>query len=588
MRIRQLILKNFRSHRETLLDLDRFNFIRGANGCGKSSIQMALEYLFTGRCRLTDGAGRGAEALIRIGEKELEVSATLEGGETISRRRTRKSQMVEINGKRVPVDTAESFLTKHFGPTDTLAAVMNVGHFGEMSETEQRRALAQMIAAGKTDILDEIRHALRDINEEMPRLESVTDIEAAYKRFCDLHAEAIFALKDSVQPEKCATLSASQRVESAQELPRVPQQQMGWLALLKSDADTCWRNAQPASRQADEEMDYSLLEIPSLWEDEQLHQGDSPTECAKELRRNLADLAAEREAVQASLTVRQNLKDECPTCGQAISETAKVKAIDAVREKLTDLQGDIQRAREELNCYGDPEGAASSPADHHRALAEQRHLLGSEFGGPATRKPDAAKVGGRERTNGGERVDVKRPQPEIAKECREAYASEKSALDQKLSILDQLIEYFGPNGSIMKQAGSQMELFKEKLNSQLAALGYRCRLTLEPFEIRVGSCAFGEPGLLLKQLSESECFRFGIAFQIALAAVTGIRFVVIDRADVLDRPRRRELTALLLSNEIDQAIVLATGEEPAPLSVPAGVKFIDLAQANQIQRRAPA
>jgi AAA domain len=78
-----LTLKTFRSHQETVLDLDRFNFVRGPNGCGKSSIQMALEYLFTGQCEMTDAAGRGAEALIRIGAKELEVSATLENGESV-------------------------------------------------------------------------------------------------------------------------------------------------------------------------------------------------------------------------------------------------------------------------------------------------------------------------------------------------------------------------------------------------------------------------------------------------------------------------------------------------------------------------
>ncbi len=48
MRILTLTLKNFRSHQDTVLDLDRLTFIRGPNGCGKSSIQMVLEYLFTG------------------------------------------------------------------------------------------------------------------------------------------------------------------------------------------------------------------------------------------------------------------------------------------------------------------------------------------------------------------------------------------------------------------------------------------------------------------------------------------------------------------------------------------------------------
>jgi len=73
MKIQTLTLKNLRSHETTVLELDRFNFIREPDGCGKSSIQLALEYLFTGRCALTDAAGRGVEALIRSGQKELEV-----------------------------------------------------------------------------------------------------------------------------------------------------------------------------------------------------------------------------------------------------------------------------------------------------------------------------------------------------------------------------------------------------------------------------------------------------------------------------------------------------------------------------------
>jgi recombinational DNA repair ATPase RecF len=137
-----LTLKNFRSHLETVLELDRFDFVRGPNGCGKSSIQMALEYLFTGRCQMTDAAGRGAEALIRSGAKELQVSATLENGETISRRRTVRSHIVELDGKRVPVDAAETFLEKRFGSADVLSAVLNANRFVEMSEAEQKKALS--------------------------------------------------------------------------------------------------------------------------------------------------------------------------------------------------------------------------------------------------------------------------------------------------------------------------------------------------------------------------------------------------------------------------------------------------------------
>src|SRR5487761_382646 len=202
MKIRTLTLKNFRSHQRTVLELDRFNFVRGPNGCGKSSIEMALEYLFTGRCAITDAAGRGAEALIRAGTKELEVSATLENGEAICRRRTPRSHTVELNGNRVPVDAAEASLEKRFGSADVLSAVLNAGRFIEMSEAEQKRLLAQVVDAGKVDIPEEIGNAVRAMNEEQPRLTCVADVEAAHRRFYDLRAEARRSPKALGQMEK--------------------------------------------------------------------------------------------------------------------------------------------------------------------------------------------------------------------------------------------------------------------------------------------------------------------------------------------------------------------------------------------------
>jgi hypothetical protein len=82
----------------------------------------------------------------------------------------------------------------------------------------------------------------------------------------------------------------------------------------------------------------------------------------------------------------------------------------------------------------------------------------------------------------------------------------------------------------------------------------------------------------LSHLSESEQFRFGVAFQIALAMLTGVQSVVIDRADLLDTERRKMLTRLLVNSDFEQAIVLATGEADPPSIVPKGVKFFRLAR----------
>jgi len=244
MKILTLTLKNFRSHQETVLELDRFNFIRGPNGCGKSSVQMALEYLFTGQCEMTDAAGRGAEALIRTGAKELEVSATLENGESICRRRTPRSHIVELNGKRVPVDAAEASLEKRFGSPDVLSAVLNAGRFIEMSEAEQKRLLAQVVNAGKVDIPQEICDALHTIGEEQPRLTSVGDIEAAYRRFYELRTEAGRTLKALGQVEKPDFPSDLPSVQEVKKKLEDLRQQKERLVAQKAEADSSCESAQ--------------------------------------------------------------------------------------------------------------------------------------------------------------------------------------------------------------------------------------------------------------------------------------------------------------------------------------------------------
>ena len=587
MRIQKLVLKNFRSHEETVLELDRFNFIRGPNGCGKSSIQMALEYLFTGRCELTDAAGRGAEALIRSGEKEFEVSATLEVGETICRRRTARSQMVEINGKRVPVDAAETFLAKQFGSADVLSAVLNADRFVEMLGAEQQRLLAQLVQAGKIDIPKEICDALRAINEEPPRLASVADVEAAHERVYELRTEASRTLKALGQmgtPDVLSDLPSVQEVRSKLEELR---QQKERLIAQKAEADTCWQNAQARLKQVQVEIEEASSEILSPSQEQELLQLESQRSHAKKLQQELTELLAEQRTVEKALATTQELKDKCPTCGQPISAAAKANEVEALGERLADLEGLIQGTQEELNEFGDPEVARSRLESHRRALARRAKLLEEQSKVQGAQKPDAADLESRltilvERINKGERVLEKTQQGHSTQQAWEARVREKSTLETRIGLLDKLVEFFGPTGAMMVQASGRIGSFAQSLNTHLAAFGYACNFTLDPFEIRVMSSLANHSGFCLKQLSESERYRFSIAFQLALATATGIRFVVIDRADVLDRVRRKMVTALFLSSGIEQAIVLATAEEPPPISIPGGVKFFDLTDNTKV------
>lgn len=590
MRIQTLHLKNFRSHNETVLELDRFNFIRGPNGCGKSSIQMALEYLFTGRCVLTDAAGRGAEVLIRSGEKELVVSAILETGETICRRRTSRSQIVEINGKRVPADTAGTFFAQHFGSADVLSAVLNADHFVDLPDSDQQRFLAQLLDAGKINIPGEIFEALRAIGEQPRELTSVRDVEAAHRRFYDLRTEAGRALKALGQMEEPNLPSDSPSAQDLRNRLQELRQQKERLIAQKAEADACWQNARARSTQVQSEIEGTSSEILSAGKEQELLQLESQRGRAETLHRELMELTVEHGTVEKSLTAAKEMKGKCPACGQPISEAVKAKEVERMRARLSDLEGLIQGAREELNEFDDLEAVTPRLEAHRRALAKRAQLFEEQSQIQAAQRPDAADLESRiviltERINKGERLLDKAQQSEMAKERWEAYVRDKSALEMRIGLLERLTEFFGPNGAMIEQASDRFEPFKEKLNRQLAVFGYRCNLKLEPFDIRIISSAHGGMSLPLKQISESERFRFSAAFQLALATVTGSRFAVIDRADVLDQQRRRLLTALLLNSNVEQAIVLATGEEPPPAIVPQGVKFLSLADG---MKREPA
>jgi hypothetical protein len=151
-------------------------------------------------------------------------------------------------------------------------------------------------------------------------------------------------------------------------------------------------------------------------------------------------------------------------------------------------------------------------------------------------------------------------------------------MEARVSLLGRLTEFFGPDGAMMGQTCGRMGSFTEDLNRHLAVFGYTCTIALDPFQIHVNSSKDGHFDLSLKYLSESEQFRFGVAFQMALAMVTGLQFVVIDRADLLDKEKRQMLTSLVLNSKLDQAIVLATSEEAPPLIMPQGVKFLSLVE----------
>jgi hypothetical protein len=123
------------------------------------------------------------------------------------------------------------------------------------------------------------------------------------------------------------------------------------------------------------------------------------------------------------------------------------------------------------------------------------------------------------------------------------------------------------------------------MNQVLSSWGYECQLSIEPYSFTL---AFHNGSLPLKSLSKSQRYRFAAAFQVALASVTGFRFVVIDEADIYTAKERAALNGALMAaignGELDQAIVLGSDERTEVRNVPNAVFYMlkDVAAPGEI------
>jgi DNA replication and repair protein RecF len=76
MVLKTIKLKNFRSHKETLLNFsEKLNYIVGGNGQGKTSVLEAIYYL----CTTKSNSSRSDSEAVRFQEKEFEISGAFSG-----------------------------------------------------------------------------------------------------------------------------------------------------------------------------------------------------------------------------------------------------------------------------------------------------------------------------------------------------------------------------------------------------------------------------------------------------------------------------------------------------------------------------
>ncbi|MBU1067201.1 AAA family ATPase [Patescibacteria group bacterium] len=217
MKLRFLVLRNFLSHEETDLDLSHgITLVQGRNGAGKSSIADAIKFALIGRCRSTDGAGRGADKLIRVGADECSVCLrfeTADGAWLLVRSRSTSAGSVALtapDGLTLTGRAAEGRLQGLLGSSaDLIEAVLDAPSFFDLSPAKQSELLAGVLRLQYT--ISDVEKEARSFGLSAPAVEALSTalskttagrgtfgpeiLEALYERAYGKRADTKKALK---------------------------------------------------------------------------------------------------------------------------------------------------------------------------------------------------------------------------------------------------------------------------------------------------------------------------------------------------------------------------------------------------------
>jgi DNA repair exonuclease SbcCD ATPase subunit len=253
------------------------------------------------------------------------------------------------------------------------------------------------------------------------------------------------------------------------------------------------------------------------------------------------------------------------TC--AMSKAKREKLIADMTEKAEALRGEtcelIDRSDSLVERGDELKALVRQPSKAE--LEKQIATLESELSDmqPETSTVDIkAQIGElAQRVQKGEEILAEINREEGARQIQEKLTAEREKLEQTVGILEHLVEVLSPKGLPGKILSETIGPIEAKANARLSELTgarYQLELILDPdFTIFV---THDGVRIDLKRLSSSERQRIGIVLQDAIVQLSGLRFLIIDNADILDPDNRALLMECLLAmaDDYDQIIVLST------------------------------
>lgn len=266
----------------------------------------------------------------------------------------------------------------------------------------------------------------------------------------------------------------------------------------------------------------------------------------------------------------------CPHCqgqvlverGQLVAYLAPEKVADPeAARRLTEYQGYLQSAQRAV-------ANSQRDVDQSRAAAEQLADLEQQ----AAAVPDAKAMENAEQaiTEIRQERDKARAKHQALVDAHGAIAGCAAAIANAAQHPADVVAWsliadaLAPTGIPAEILAGALDPFNELLAAQAAVATWQQVVITPEIDITYGGRLYG-------LLSESEKWRADTLLAIAIARLSGIRLVLLDRFDVLQPTARPQALKLLLaltrSGDLDSAVMAGTMKEPMA-KVPTGIQQV--------------
>lgn len=564
MRITNITAINVQGLRNAALAVSEpLLLVSGDNGAGKSSLLDAISMAFTGqphRVSLKKDLGQLVNDDAKKGEAH--VAYVDAAGES------QTAWMMLPGGKSVEIPDAPF-----------LPFVLEAARFAALDGKERRKVLFDLTGAGAGAA--EVARRLEAKGADLAKFEKVKPLLRGGFPAAEAQAKEYAAESRGAWKAITGENYGSQKAETWEpELPptTVTPEQIAAAAKALADIDGDLAEAQQtlgghkANAQATSQRQAKVAALRDTADLLQRRQDKLGADQARVTE--WEPKVAEAQRAAAGEPAHDPLA--CPHCqGQVLVERGHLVAYVAPEQvadpeaarRLVEYQGYLQSAQRAVT-------ASQRDVDQSRAAAEQLADLEQE----ATAVPDAKAMQNAEQaiTEIRQERDKARAKHQALVDAHGAIAGRDAAIANAVQHHADVVawsliaEALAPTGIPAEILAGALDPFNELLAAQAAVATWQPVVITPEIDITYGGRLYG-------LLSESEKWRADTLLAIAIARLSGIRLVLLDRFDVLQPTARPQALKLLLaltrSGDLDTAVMAGTMKEPMA-KVPTGIQQV--------------